>query len=173
MERKVSGPQAVTAENQDGADHEKEASLGEVTRAFIEDIFAQHSDAVQRRDLHRVCCDTSVEFESPKSGYVYTKASVYQVEWWDHANREPEHKTQENLGFVLEKIDTGTGEAITEDRYFINQKDGKVYHIVWKEGQTPKAAQASDTWLPATREGLSDAMERISKLNVVGASQEQ
>lgn len=42
MERKVSGPQAVTAENRGGADHEKEASLGEVTRAFIEDTFAQH-----------------------------------------------------------------------------------------------------------------------------------
>ena len=70
MERKVSGPQAVTAENRGGADHEKEASLGEVTRAYIEDIFAQHSDAIQRRDLHRVCCDTSVEFESPESGYV-------------------------------------------------------------------------------------------------------
>lgn len=172
MERKVSGPQAAAAENRDGADHEKEASLGEVTRAFIEDIFAQHSDAVQRRDLHRVCRDTSVEFESPESGYICTKASVYRVEWWDNANREPEHKTQENLGFVIKEIDTGTDEAITEDRYFINQKDGKVYHIVWKEGQTPKAAQASDIWLPVTREGLSDAMERISKLNVVKTPQE-
>lgn len=173
MEQKVSGPQAAAAENRDGTDHEKEVSLGEVTRAFIEDTFAQHPDAVQRRDIHRVCCETSVEFESPESGYVCTKASVYRVEWWDNANRKPEHKTQENLGFVLEKIDTGTGEAITEDRYFINQKDGKVYHIVWKEGQTPEAAQASDTWLPATREGVSGAMERISKLNVVGVSQEQ
>ena len=172
MERKVSGPQAAAAENRDGADHEKEASLGEVTRAFIEDIFAQHSDAVQRRDLRRVCRDTSVEFESPESGYICTKASVYRVEWWDNANREPEHKTQENLGFVIKEIDTGTDEAITEDRYFINQKDGKVYHIVWKEGQTPKAAQASDIWLPVTREGLSDAMERISKLNVVKTPQE-
>lgn len=172
MEQKVSGPQAVTAENRDGADHEKEASLGEVTRAFIEDIFAQHSDAVQRRDLHRVCRDTSVEFESPESGYICTTASVYRVEWWDNADREPEHKTQENLGFVIKEIDTGTDEAITEERYFINQKGGKVYRIVWKEGQTPEAAQASDTWLPATREGLSDAMERISKLNVVKTPQE-
>ncbi len=47
-----------------------------------------------------------------------------------------------------------------------------MYRIVWKEGQTPEAAQASDTWLPATREGLSDAMERISKLNVVKTPQE-
>ena len=77
MERKVSGSQAVTVENRDGVDHEKEVNLGEVTRAFIEDTFAQHSDAVQRRDLHRVCCDTSVEFESAGSGYVCTKASVY------------------------------------------------------------------------------------------------